>query len=305
MLTSILSWGLAVAPLIVLCAESTQEKNAGDASSCSFDQWEDFVKDRYAKNKEEFRTYDETSPEHVKAFYRLNHTYQTLDFVLKKKEEYLPLRRLQMGIWEAMDLLDTIVDESDPDLDLPQSYHCYQTAEAIRRDGHPRWFILTGFIHDLGKILTTYGEPQWAVVGDTFPVGSPYSEKLVFPQYFSENPDYYNPVYQHKLGLYHEGCGLDNVHMSWGHDEYMYQVVKNYLPEEAAYVIRYHSFYGAHREEAYGELLNQKDREMMKWVQLFSHYDLYSKAPDPINMEDLKPYYKELVAEFFPDKIAW
>jgi len=47
--------------------------------------------------------------------------------------------------------------------------HLLQTAEAIRRDGHPRWFILTGLIHDLGKILCLWGEPQWAVVGDTNP----------------------------------------------------------------------------------------------------------------------------------------
>ena len=38
-----------------------------------------------------------------------------------------------------------------------------KTAEAFRRDGHPDWLILTGFIHDLGKILTSYGEEQWAV----------------------------------------------------------------------------------------------------------------------------------------------
>lgn len=36
------------------------------------------------------------------------------------------------------------------------------------------WFHLTGFIHDLGKLLLLPkfgGLPQWAVVGDTFPVG--------------------------------------------------------------------------------------------------------------------------------------
>ena len=76
-----------------------------------------------------------------------------------------------MGIWEAMEFLNTLVDDSDPDTDLSQIEHLMQTAEAIRADGHPRWFILTGLIHDLGKILCLWGEPQWAVVGDTFPVG--------------------------------------------------------------------------------------------------------------------------------------
>ena len=76
-----------------------------------------------------------------------------------------------MGIWEAMEFLNTLVDDSDPDTDLNQIEHLVQVAEAMRRDGKPRWFILTGLIHDLGKILCLFDEPQWAVVGDTFPVG--------------------------------------------------------------------------------------------------------------------------------------
>jgi inositol oxygenase len=44
-------------------------------------------------------------------------------------------------------------------------------------------------------------------------------------QYFRDNPDSQNVVYNSKLGIYKEGCGLDNVMMSWGHDEYMYQVI--------------------------------------------------------------------------------
>lgn len=43
-------------------------------------------------------------------------------------------------------------------------------------------------------------------------------------QHFKSNPDYNNPAYNTKLGIYSEGCGLDNVMMSWGHDDYMYLV---------------------------------------------------------------------------------
>ncbi|HAO96880.1 MAG TPA: inositol oxygenase, partial [Verrucomicrobiales bacterium] len=45
---------------------------------------------------------------------------------------------------------------------------------------------LTGLIHDLGKILCLFGEPQWAVVGDTFPLGCRFSEKIIYHEYFSE-----------------------------------------------------------------------------------------------------------------------
>lgn len=44
-------------------------------------------------------------------------------------------------------------------------------------------------------------------------------------QYFKENPDAKNPAYGTKNGIYKEGCGLDNVMISWGHDDYMYLVL--------------------------------------------------------------------------------
>jgi inositol oxygenase len=40
------------------------------------------------------------------------------------------------------------------------------------------------------------------------------------------------------VGVYEAGCGLKNVHMSWGHDEYLYHIMKDYLPEPALYMIR-------------------------------------------------------------------
>jgi inositol oxygenase len=277
------------------------------------DDWDDFMKERYSaptsptsvKKAEDFRDYRAEARPGVKEFYRLNHRHQTLDFVLAKKREYLPLRRQRMGIWEAMEFLNTLVDDSDPDTELSQIEHLMQTAEAIRRDGRPRWFILTGLIHDLGKILCLFGEPQWAVVGDTFPVGCAFSDHIVFPEFFSDNPDSRVAAYQTPCGIYEEGGGLDRVHLSWGHDEYLYQVVKDYLPDEALYMIRYHSFYPAHREGAYDHLLNDRDREMFAFVREFNPYDLYSKGEAPPDVEALRPFYEELIAEFFPPVLDW
>jgi inositol oxygenase len=253
----------------------------------------------------DFRNYEDPARSTVKEFYRLNHRHQTLDFVRGKKREYLSLDRKEMGTWEALELLDTLVDDSDPDIDLSQIQHALQTAEAIRADGHPRWFIVTGLVHDLGKVLCTFGEPQWAVVGDTFPVGCAFSPKIVYPELFVENPDTRVPEYQTRLGIYDEGCGLGEVHLSWGHDEYLYHVVREYLPAEALYMIRYHSFYAAHREGDYGYLINERDRELFEWVRKFNPYDLYSKSPTPPDRKALEPYYRELVDEFFPDPLRW
>lgn len=252
----------------------------------------------------DFRDYEQ-APESVKEFYRLNHTNQTLSFVLKQKKNYYALDKKRMSIWQAMKALDDIIDESDPDMHNAQTIHAFQTAERLRKDGHPRWLILTGFIHDLGKMLILFGEPQWAVVGDTFPVGCAYSDKVIFFDYLSDNPDMNNRKLQTQYGIYQSNCGLDNIHMSWGHDEYLYQVVKRYLPDEALYIIRYHSFYAMHKEGAYDHLMDEYDRSMVKWLQLFSQYDLYSKSTEPVNVSELMPYYQQLVAEFFPEDLRW
>jgi inositol oxygenase len=279
------------------------------------DDWEEALDARYprpaavlaggAKTKEKFRNYRDQVRPGVREFYRLNHRCQTRDFVQAKKREYQPLTRRQMGIWQALEFLNTLVDDSDPDTDLSQIEHLLQTAEAIRLDGHPRWFILVGLIHDLGKILCLFGEPQWAVVGDTFPVGCAYSDKVVFAEFFADNPDMQVAAYQTPCGIYEEGCGLDSVHLSWGHDEYLYRVVKDHLPEEALYMIRFHSFYAAHREGAYGHLMNDRDREMFRWVRAFNPYDLYSKGAQRPDVAGLRPFYEDLIAEFFPPVLRW
>ena len=247
-----------------------------------------------------YRDFEQEGIDRVRTFYRNNHTHQTFDFVQAQKTRWLQFNQREMTPWEGLDFLNTLVDESDPDINLPQIAHLLQTAEAIKADGHPDWFVLTGFIHDLGKVLCLFGEPQWAVVGDTFPVGCKFSEKIVFPEFFALNQDSQDPRFNTVNGIYERGCGLDKVHMSWGHDEYLYQLVKDHLPDPALYMIRYHSFYSWHREKQYGHLTNAKDRANLAWVRKFNPYDLYSKNPNPPVLSELKPYYEDLMAKYLP-----
>jgi inositol oxygenase len=273
----------------------------------TLEQWDDAVRDRYDPDRKQdaFRQYTDNTPAVVREFYRLNHLHQTRDFVLQKKRQYLALNQRRMGMWEALEYLNTLVDDSDPDTDLSQIEHNLQAAEAIRRDGHPRWFILAGLIHDAGKILCLYGEPQWAVVGDTFPVGCAWSDKIVYPEFFEANPDSQVPAYQTRTGIYEEHGGLDKTDLSWGHDEYLYHVVKDYLPEEARYMIRYHSFYAAHRERAYDHLMSEHDQRMFEWVRAFNPYDLYSKSATRPDAKALEPFYRELIDEYLPAELRW
>ena len=73
--------------------------------------------------------------------------------VKKMREEYGKLNRVEMSIWECCELLNDVVDESDPDLDEPQIEHLLSTAEAIRKD-YPNedWLHLTPLIHGIYPI---------------------------------------------------------------------------------------------------------------------------------------------------------
>ena len=141
------------------------------------------------------------------------------------------------------------------------------------------------------------------MVGDTFPVGCKFSDKIVYPEFFYANSDSRDYRYNTTYGIYSPNCGLRNVTMSWGHDEYLYQIAKDYLPEPALYMIRYHSFYAQHRENAYDHLMDDHDREMFEWVKKFNPYDLYSKSPVLPVAEELKPYYEKLIAKYLPERV--
>jgi inositol oxygenase len=93
--------------------------------------------------------------------------------------------------------------------------------------------------------------------------------------------------------------------MSWGHDEYLYGAVKDYLPEPALYMIRYHSFYPAHRHGAYRHLMTPHDEKMFESVVKFNPFDLYSKGAGRPDVKAVKPYYEDLIAEFFPAELQW
>ncbi|TEB34042.1 myo-inositol oxygenase [Coprinellus micaceus] len=269
--------------------------------------WDDDSAFDKEKEKESFRDYDNAC-DRVKNFYREQHEKQTMAFNIKARVDFKSRKRGRMGVWEAIELLNTLVDESDPDTSLSQIEHLLQTAEAIRRDGKPEWMQVAGLVHDLGKLLLLFGsEGQWDVVGDTFVVGCKFSDKIIYPDTFKSNPDSYDSVYSTEYGIYKPHCGLDNVMLSWGHDEYLYNVLKDqsYLPEEALAMIRYHSFYPWHREGAYRHLCNEKDERILAAVKAFNPYDLYSKSDERIDAEKLAPYYKGLIAKFFPPVLDW
>ncbi|XP_067132480.1 inositol oxygenase-like [Centruroides vittatus] len=266
------------------------------------------------KKTEKFRVFSNNKNDpiqrRVRETYRKMHNNQTVDFVRDRLAYWTKFDKYEMTIMDALMKLNVLIDESDPDIDLPNIFHAFQTAEKIRK-AHPNhdWFHLIGLIHDLGKVMALYGEPQWAVVGDTFPVGCTPADSVVYKSVtFENNPDMKDSRYNTKFGMYKENCGLDNVLMSWGHDEYMYRVLLNHgtaLPEEALNIIRFHSFYPWHTSKDYYHLCDNKDITMLKWVQEFNKFDLYSKSQEIPDVEALTPYYQSLIDKYIPGLVKW
>ena len=245
----------------------------------------------------------------VKEHYRKMRSRQTYDYVQRMKAKYLTFNR-PMNLWDAMVELNKLVDVSDPDLNLPNVQHLVQSAEAVRENGGPDWMQLVGLIHDLGKMMYLFGSDedgtseaeQWGLVGDIFVVGCQLPDTCVYPEFNTLNPDMHDPRYNTELGVYQPHCGLDNLSLAWGHDEYLYQVLKNHadnrIPEPGMVMIRYHSFYPWHTGGSYSRLTNERDEQYKKWVMEFNQYDLYSKCQTIYELEDIKDYYLPIAEKY-------
>lgn len=262
------------------------------------------------EEKKKFRNYDQGDvTAAVRDHYRKMRSRQTYDYVQKMKAKYLTFNH-PLDLWEAMDKLNALIDVSDPDLNLPNIQHLAQSAEAIRQDQRPDWMQLVGLIHDLGKMMYLWGSDedgtsqaeQWGLVGDIFVVGCRIPDTVVYPEFNQLNPDMQNPRFNTEVGIYEKNCGLDQLELAWGHDEYLYQVLKNHsgnkLPEEGMVMVRYHSFYPWHTEGSYEALTNEKDRQYKKWVNDFNQYDLYSKSNRLFELDELKAYYQPIAEKY-------
>ncbi len=264
--------------------------------------------------KESFRIYPKDVSSSISQHYYNMNTKQTLAFVKRKIQEYSDRPKISRTVKEVLRTLDNFVDPSDPDTTEGNSIHAYQTAERIRQDfPTEEWFQVLGLLHDLGKILFTFGEPSFCVVGDTFVVGCQYDPSSLYYEFFKDNPDFetyaqLNPPY----GIYSPSCGLKNLNFSWGHDEYLYRVLldnqdKHSFPPLAMAIIRYHSCYPLHTYDAYTYFLNKDDGdfETLRWLKIFSSYDLYSKKDPFVLTPEIETYYDNLLSKFFPQPLLW
>lgn len=133
------------------------------------DAWEKLLQENYGRYdtcKETCSFYDQLKDGKIHSsvvdMFRDNRERQTLDYVKQARENFGRLDKAVLGIWDVLDQLDHLEFDKDT-VQLQQKVHAFQMAEAMRREGMPRWMILTGLIHDLGKYLYVLGEKQWTV----------------------------------------------------------------------------------------------------------------------------------------------
>lgn len=180
----------------------------------------------------------------VKEMYRTARMFHTVERERSLRSRYQAGRLGKKTIWSALTHLDEILDLSNSDVETSNAQHALQTAESIRGAGCPEWMQLVGLIHDFGKLLVLRGEAQdgtsketqWSVVGDTFVVGHPLPSTIVYPEF--------NACAEQFESIYEPHCGLDNCLISYGHNEYLYQILLasgTRLPEPALKIVRYHS----------------------------------------------------------------
>lgn len=193
---------------------------------------------------------------------------------------------VRMGVWDAM--LMTAEFPSP----MPPIHHHFQTAESLRRTGASEWMQVVGLIHDLGVVLAyvrgraadgTTPEDPWGLTGET---------TVVEP----------GPA----------GAGLDASLVSYGHDEYLWQVLRRSpgvrLPATALRVIRYHSLREWHSGGLYRHLENADDRAARPLVQRFAEHDRYDVGWEPVgalHAKRLRDYYVRLVDQFLPPELLW
>ncbi len=247
---------------------------------------------------------NETFKSNKNDFYERHHRTQTLAKATELRDKYAKRIIGPATMWERLMSLAQVNDESDSDLEgMTQLGHALQTADAIAAAGRNEDWIVLGLIHDVGKIIQSYGEKPEFVVGDVYPVGCRFGQSIIHYDYLQENPDWNHPVYSTAYGIYAPECGLTNVTMSFGHDEYMYGLIKEVVPFEVAWTIRHHSFQSVAGD--YLHLMDERDRELREsHMKPFMAYDLYTKNPNLAETNNLK-YYQELIERRFPEPLNW
>jgi hypothetical protein len=202
------------------------------------------------------------------------HRSQTVEQVRALRAKYSRPVFGKVRVWELIERLGSCVDPTDERLFCAsQQVHVLQMLEAMEQDGTATPdMVLVALIHDLGKVLLLTGEDPANVVCMNGPVTAGEA-----------------------------GMGLDHSMIQWNHDELAYERLRGYIPEDLAWLIRYHSV----EVGAVAPLMDDGDRERTERLLLpFARYDHATKSPFHLPSTPLANY-RDVIEEAFPRRILF
>jgi hypothetical protein len=208
------------------------------------------------------------------------HREQSVEQVKALRAKYARPVFGKVRVWELIERLGSCVDPTDERLFCAsQQVHVLQMLEAMEHDGTATpEMVLVALIHDLGKVLLLTGEDPANVVCMNGPVTSVEA-----------------------------GTGLGapppphNSMIQWNHDEFAYERLRDHIPEDLAWLIRYHSL----EMGAAATLMDDGDLERTDRLLLpFARYDHATKSPFHVPATPLAKY-RDVIEEAFPRRIRF
>ena len=202
------------------------------------------------------------------------HNAQTADTVADLQRKYTSPILGQVSPWSLIEKLAQCIDPTDQRLlGASQQLHILQMIDAMETEGTAtEELLLVTLLHDLGKVLLLTGEAPENVVCMNQPVS-----------------------------VCEPGGGLDNCVFQWNHDEFAYSRLRNYLPDELSWLVRYHSIVPATCEQ----YMDARDRDYYeRYLKPFSRYDHETKSIVYLPQRRLEDY-RYLVDRALPATIVF
>jgi hypothetical protein len=194
------------------------------------------------------------------------HDAQTIETVSALRRKYAGPVFGRVGLWQLFDMLARWIAPTDQRLFcVSQQVHVLQVLDEMERDGvDDDDLLLAALAHDLGKVLLLTGEAPENVVCMNRPIGA-----------------------------YEPGIGLDNCVLQWNHDEFAYTRLKDHVPDNVAWLIRYHSI-DLESVEIY---MDARDRAYVdRYWSVFARYDHGTKSPYFLPRKRIEDYRETIEA---------
>jgi len=231
--------------------------------------------------------------------YKQSWARQSLDYVLKMREQYSGFRLHKMNISKALNLMKNLPchcfkiksENVSNNQEVSIRTFLFTMAEEARLCGHPDWFQLVALIHDLGRVIkvidaSSFQDYDWTIAIMSRVVGCNPSRSTSFKEFSYLRSDSHDSRYNTDLGIYHEGCGIENLLLTWTGQEYLHSMLKHNkvdIPYEGLSIIRYFLLNEWHTHSEFQEFQSLDDEGLKSLVLDF--YNLRQRVKRNLSKE--------------------